>query len=241
MHNKLITLYNLQIIDSRLHQIELSKEGLPQLVNEIQSEIDTENQNVRNFEESVNKLHTHLASTERLIDESKKVMDNSKERRTHVTNNKEYEALINEMAFHEKQLADSESQKILLTKESEKNSDAIAKARLNIQELEAKLVKSREQLAAKLAETVKEESELLAERTKLIADLPNQIIKLYERIYKAKNCLAVVKSDDGSCSGCHTRLPSAKLSELKRYDSIVMCDVCSRILTLGFSKDSVKK
>jgi len=241
MHNKLVTLYNLQVIDSRLHQIELSKEGLPQLVNEIQAEVTAEKQNISNFEESVKKLHAHLISCEKLIDESRNVLNNSKERRTLVTNNKEYEALINEMAFHEKQLADSESQKVLLGKESDKNSDAIAKARLNIQELEAKLVVSKEQLSTKLAETEKEEAELLVERNRLIADLPGQIIKLYDRIYKAKNCLAVVKSDDGSCSGCHTRLPSAKLSELKRYDSIVHCDVCSRILTFGFTKDTVIK
>jgi len=241
MHNKLVTLYNLQVIDSRLHQIELSKEGLPQLVNEIQAEITAEKQNISSFEDSVKKLHSHLISCEKLLDESKKVLNNSKERRTLVTNNKEYEALINEMAFHEKQLADSESKKTLLANEMVKNNDAISKATLNIQELEVKLVDSKEQLNSKLAETEKEDAELLVERSKLIADLPGQIIKLYDRIYKAKNFLAVVKSDDGSCSGCHTRLPSAKLSELKRYDSIVQCDVCSRILTLGFTKDTVLK
>lgn len=240
MHNKLRTLYNLQQTDTRLVQIEHSKEGLPQLVNEIQNAITNENNSIISYNNSIDSLREHLMTVERKIDQSKDVLDNSKERRNHVTNNREYEALINEIAFHEKQLADSGDQKILLQKEIEKNLAAIENSKVIIKELDGKLDISKQQLTAKLSETEKEELDLKELRNKFISELPAQLIKLYERIFKAKHSLAVAQSDDGSCSGCHTKLPSQKLSELKRYDSLVHCDVCSRILTLGFSKETPK-
>jgi predicted nucleic acid-binding Zn-ribbon protein len=91
-----------------------------------------------------------------------------------------------------------------------------------------------------MAETEIEEAALQKEKSNLMSQLPVQIIRLYERISKAKNGIAVAKADDGSCSGCHTKLPSAKLSELKRYDSLVHCDVCSRILAYKLKDENNK-
>ena len=236
MHNKLKTLFELQKRDTRLAQIERSKEGLPQLVNEIQAEIDAESANLLSFQDSINKLNAHLLENSRQNDESQKFLEHSRDRRSQVTNNKEYEALINEIAFHEKQQSDCSGKKDLLVQEIAKNREAAEKAEENIKALSGRLETSRQQLEAKLAETVIEENELREQKKTLQSQLPLQLNRLYERIYAAKNGLAVAKADDGSCSGCHTRLPSQKISELKRYDSLVHCDVCSRILTLGMDK-----
>ena len=107
-----------------------------------------------------------------------------------------------------------------------------------LEEKVAGLSEKQQQLDEKLAETADEEKKLAEKRNKLVAKIDKHLYNLYERIYRSKNQAAVVPADEGHCGGCFTMLPSQKLSELKRGDSIVQCDTCSRILIYNFGKDS---
>ena len=61
---------------------------------------------------------------------------------------------------------------------------------------------------------------------------------LYKRIFNSKGKKAVVSGQDGFCGGCFTVLPSQKLSELRRMDSLVQCDACNRILTYEATEEA---
>ena len=155
-----------------------------------------------------------------------------------VTNNKEYEALVNEMAYREN-LVEKLTIKIseLDIALAQKN-ELIEENTKLLEEKVAGLSEKQQQLDEKLAETADEEKKLAEKRNKLVAKIDKHLYNLYGRIYGSKNQAAVVPADEGHCGGCFTMLPSQKLSELKRGDSIVQCDTCSRILIYSFGKDS---
>ncbi|MFO7811004.1 MAG: C4-type zinc ribbon domain-containing protein, partial [Candidatus Delongbacteria bacterium] len=92
------------------------------------------------------------------------------------------------------------------------------------------LSEKEKELKEKLTDTKEEEKELKEKRKLLVAKIEKPLYNLYLRVYGSKGKLAVVPANEGFCGGCYTVLPSQKLSELRRADSIVQCDACSRIL-----------
>ncbi|MBU4485771.1 MAG: hypothetical protein KKD38_02475, partial [Candidatus Delongbacteria bacterium] len=92
------------------------------------------------------------------------------------------------------------------------------------------LTEKQTRLNKKLTETYEEEKSLKEKRNLLVAKTDKHLYNLYRRIYGSKGQVAVVPANEGYCGGCFTILPSQKLSELKRAESIVQCDACSRIL-----------
>ena len=55
----------------------------------------------------------------------------------------------------------------------------------------------------------------------------------YERVLKNKDGLGIVKVVDHACGGCFMHLTEQVMNELKKYEQIIACDQCARILYLA--------
>lgn len=84
----------------------------------------------------------------------------------------------------------------------------------------------------KTAEIDAELEQLSAERTPLIADLPEDLLALYERLRAQKGGVAAAELRARQCGGCMLSLDTAELAEIKKApeDEVVRCEECSRIL-----------
>ena len=230
MQEKIKKLAALQSIDSKLNAIEKSKGNLPYLVNELEKEISIINNEIAEFESEKDTLENEIKDSKALVESSRILLEKYKHQRNMVTNNKEYEALIKEIDFRE----------TTVVEEEEKSKDLSEKLILNNEELDVRkrtaaeknslLEEKRSQLNQKLEETQEEEIQLKEKRIILVAKIDKHLYNLYRRIYDSKGQVAVVPANEGHCGGCFTILPSQKLSELKRAESIVQCDAYSRIL-----------
>jgi predicted nucleic acid-binding Zn-ribbon protein len=230
MQEKIKKLTELQYIDSKLSSIEKSKGNLPYIVNELTDEIFQINAEVSALEGVKTNLENSLKESKSTIESSKIMLEKYKTQRSMVTNNKEYEALIKEIEYREG-LVLEEEQNIKNISESilKNNSDLEVKIKI-VTEKDQILKEKQTQLEDKLSETSEEQKILEEKRNNLVAKTDKHLYNLYERIYGSKGHVAVVPANEGHCGGCFTILPSQKLSELKRADSIVQCDACSRIL-----------
>ena len=238
MRNKLQQLIDLQTLDTKLTHIEKSKGDLPYLVDEFTKEISQINDELEELNNNFSGTKKELNDSKATIDESNILLEKYKDKRNLVTNNKEYEALVNEMAYREN-LVEELTLKISELNVLLENEKVLVEGKKSVLEEKTTLLSEKQLLLdEKLAETAEEENKLVEKRKKLVAKIDKQLYNLYERIYKSKNQAAVVLADEGHCGGCFTMLPSQKLSELKRKDSIVQCDTCSRILIYNFDEES---
>lgn len=230
MQEKIKKLTELQNIDSKLTSIERSKGNLPYIVNELKQEIESINSDISELEKNKENLDNALKEAKKTIESSRIMLEKYKVQRNMVTNNKEYEALIKEIEFREGLVVQEEqntrefSESILKT-----NSELEAKSKISAEKSQI-LQEKLKQLEEKLGETFEEQKSLEEKRKNLVAKTDKHLYNLYVRIYGSKGQLAVVSANEGHCGGCFTVLPSQKLSELKRAESIVQCDACSRIL-----------
>jgi len=72
-----------------------------------------------------------------------------------------------------------------------------------------------------------------SQRSRIAPEVRPDYLGRYERILKNKDGLGIVKVLDHSCGGCYMHLTEQVMNELKKYEQIISCDQCARILYLA--------
>jgi uncharacterized protein len=70
------------------------------------------------------------------------------------------------------------------------------------------------------------------ERDELVAALPAELVALYEKIRDAKHGVGAAALVDGTCEGCHTKLPAKEVERLRAERGLQRCENCRRILVI---------
>jgi predicted nucleic acid-binding Zn-ribbon protein len=73
-------------------------------------------------------------------------------------------------------------------------------------------------------------ADLKAERAGLTTGLDAASMGMYDRLMKSKGNAAIVVVESGNCGGCHMKLVTSTLTELRANDKIIHCEQCGRIL-----------
>lgn len=147
-----------------------------------------------------------------------------------VTNNKEYDAVTTEIEEVNKNIDENENYVISLMDEEEKLTAELDKHKGDLESLKQDLKTKETELKTKNAKTEKEELTLNDKKSKLVSNIDNRHLSMYDRISKAKGGLAVVSMQNGSCGGCSKKLPPQKILEIRSGKKLHLCEVCGRIL-----------
>ncbi|HEX2294568.1 MAG TPA: C4-type zinc ribbon domain-containing protein [Actinomycetota bacterium] len=69
-----------------------------------------------------------------------------------------------------------------------------------------------------------------AARREIAADVPADLLKLYETLRAQKGGVGAAALEAGTCLGCHTKLPQRELERMRAEGGLQRCDNCRRIL-----------
>ena len=187
---------------------------------ELRLRIDEMNRDASRFEHEIDTIGQKQAA------EEKRLYDGS------VVNVKEMEALQHEIESLKKRRADREDELLALMEQREElesqAADARAAGALEREKVDDVASSSRDELL-----TIQTELDGLdADRTKILPDVPPDLLELYEELRPQKKGVAAAALTDGVCQGCHEQLSSVVLDKLKKTDGIPRCEYCRRILIL---------
>lgn len=70
------------------------------------------------------------------------------------------------------------------------------------------------------------------QRDALAHEIPDDVLALYERLRAAKGGVGAAALRDGTCEGCHTKLPAKEVERLRAEGGLQRCDNCRRILVV---------
>ena len=65
---------------------------------------------------------------------------------------------------------------------------------------------------------------------RVLAGVSAGVLALFERVSQHRKGLAMSEARDGLCTQCHVRLRPQVYNELRRNESVMQCESCSRIL-----------
>jgi len=230
LQDRLKTIYQLQLIDDQLDELEELRGDLPNTVKELEEKIDRVKEDISNMEkeqkESLKKRSRNELDIEKLTENQKKF----KSQLYQVRNNKEYDALTKEIDHTENQIE-------MLTKENDSLAD-LSKS-LSVQadevkpmldELKLELKENKTDLKEIIKANEKEEAKLLGKRKKIESEVKRSDLSAYMRIRKAKKGKAIATIKRSACSGCHNVVPSQRQLEIRQNNKLYLCEYCGRIL-----------
>ena len=230
MYNRLKILYQLQIIDDQLDELEELRGGLPNAVKDLEEQIKSFKDEIASMEKekkaSLKTRNSNEAEMEKLADNQKRF----KSQLYQVRNNKEYDALTKEIDHTEGQIKKLGVENDGLADLSKRLTDQVEEIKPTLEELKIELKEKKADLKVIIKANEKEETKLRNERTEIEAGVKKPDISAYTRIRKAKRGKAVATIKRSACSGCHNIVPSQRQLEIRQNNRLFFCEYCGRIL-----------
>jgi predicted nucleic acid-binding Zn-ribbon protein len=147
-----------------------------------------------------------------------------------VRTNKEYQAMQKEMSAAEQDVRGHEDRLLDRMEEAETLAAELKKEEAALKAEQAEVAGLRQQLETERAAAEAELQRTFAQRATLTGQLSRDTMMLYERVAHGRKGLAVAEARDGLCTVCHVRLRPQVFNEVRRNDSVIQCDSCTRIL-----------
>jgi predicted nucleic acid-binding Zn-ribbon protein len=228
-------LLDLQSIDTTLQQLAHRRRTLPEL-----AELDKlarvisalEDDRVRS-EVDVDDLDRDIAKLEREVDsvrqrrakDDQRLLDGRLPAR-------ELTALEHEVTSLKRRQAELEDVELELMEKREASQSKIDAVDLRITEARDKRIAAEQQRDEALAEIAKEEEWKIGARRPLAADLPQDLITLYDKIREQSGGLGAALVRQARCGGCRIELFGAERARVRAAapDEVVRCEECRRIM-----------
>ena len=71
-----------------------------------------------------------------------------------------------------------------------------------------------------------------SQRVEVASTIPDDLLALYDKLRESKNGVGAAALVDGTCQGCHTKLPAKEVERVKSEGGLQRCDNCRRILVV---------
>lgn len=230
-------LLDLQAEDSAMARLQHRKAAMPEAqrlaeVNEQLAELDADIEIATKQQAETTRAQDRLEGEISLLVQ-KLEREESRMYSGGVSNPKELSSLQAEVAMLKKKRSSLEDELLELMVQKEQSDETLSSLR---SERDAAAQESTE-LTAKVSgltgEIDRELESRSAERDRLAAEIPSDVLALYERIREQKGGVGAAALEDGTCQGCHTKLPAREVERLRSEGGIQRCDNCRRILVVS--------
>lgn len=223
-------LLKLQGVDYDLGELERSKDYLPEMINNLQSEVadtktaleaaekELKEQSLRN-----NNLDIELATLNQELAKLQKQM-------MVIKTNKEYDALTNEIANRRIRISETEEEILKILANMDDLKEKIGQYKTKLDEVEeansTQLIHLKEELSS-IEDKIKAK---MGDRKNITVRIDRRLLATYERVKKGRGDQVVVGIKKRACGACYKGIPPQVIQEIRKEERIYTCDNCGRIL-----------
>ncbi len=204
---------------------------------ELRKDITNQKKIVENLEKEYEDVHAERIEVQKTGDalevkiEAKKEENQKLQIQLNSTRSqKDYDAILKKIMNNKADASKWEDEELEKLEKADELKDKEGKIKARIAEAKNTL----EETKNRVKEGEKKYDEDIAELTDKMQALRKQIdpklIAKFEQIHNSKTDNALVKVKGRVCGGCYTRVPKQIENELMRWETIVQCHSCGRIL-----------
>jgi len=226
-------LVELQVIDEEIFRFKRELRDKPVEVENLSQEFESKKVNLKALEDQLKTIQVKQKEWELDLKVKEENIAKTDASLSLIKTNKEYQARLLEIENLKADKSQVE-EKILL------GFDDVEAARRALEAekaVVAKYEKDFNALKKKIEDDVAVINDQLkvkeSQRARIVPEVRPDYLSRYERVLKNKDGLGIVKVVDHSCGGCFMHLTEQVLNELKKYEQIIACDMCARILYLA--------
>jgi len=240
MRNDIESLLRTQHHDQKIRSLEKEIAGIPLEEEDIRDKLSADEAALEKARAALQRVEVEIKNLELDVETRRDSISKLKVQQYETKKNEEYRKMGGEIDRYEKEISELEDREIDLMEEAETQKKALAEARESYAENEGSVKEELEDLESlhkNLLAQVEEEKEKRAEQA---GNVDGDLLEIYDRLFKAKNGLAVVGLVDEVCQGCHMRVTKSTIMEVKSEKQLASCENCGRLL-YWWTDDSVGK
>jgi predicted nucleic acid-binding Zn-ribbon protein len=147
-----------------------------------------------------------------------------------VKTNKEYQAMQHEIAVAETSVRAEEDRLLDRMEETDAITTELKAAEAALRSDQAEIAREKKALDDDAARAAAEQDQIAAQRAEVAAALSPQALSLFEYVSRHRRGVALSEAREGHCTQCHVRLRPQVFNDVRRNDSLIQCESCSRIL-----------
>lgn len=219
-------------IDEKLDDMHAELGDLPKLVKKLEEKLRQQMRLVQETKKALEDL-AHYRTTMRARQQElneKEAKLNELQFSGQIRNNREFDALTHEIEFIRAERLRIEQELAQNTIKEENLKGLLERQQADVEETQRELQEREEELNQRSTEQDNEFRQLQTERKAIIEQLSAEWYAEYERI-RTYHPDAAVHVCKGSCSGCFSALPAQVLVEMRNHpERMFVCEHCGRIL-----------
>ncbi len=232
-----------QELESIIREEHKKIKNLEMEIEEVKSDISAKKEEFKEIEEERKKLSVERKNLENDLYQCEESIKKHQIELNQVKKNEEFKALLIEIENLKSKKDDIENKILEIIESIEKLEKSISeeKKKINEEELEANKILSDKESEIKKTKIYLEE--LISRENTIKNEIKDESVKKrIETLFKNKNGLAVVKinikrnetlkssPEEYFCSGCNVKLTSSDASSVKKFNTFIICQNCSRLV-----------
>lgn len=229
MHKALKPLLDIQELDIKMIRLMRIKkqrkkelEQIDTLRKELDGQLKLKEEEIQLLDQQVNDLEKKL---EELSDKYKKL----EEKQSAVKKVEEFNALTQEMTAVEREKVAIETQTSNILDKKSAEEELLDKIRESLAASEESSRDVEEEIQASIVKINQEGQNLKSQREKVLQVADAEVLSIYERLLRNKKDRVIVPIENRTCSGCHIALTLQHENLVRKGESLVFCEHCSRL------------
>ena len=225
-------LEELQEVDQHIDALKAAQNGLTAELCGINQGVDAAQEECAVLEAGLAQLETEKVELEATHAAELENIARSETNMKEIKTNKEFQAVGREITAARKQVTDLEELLLQKISQIEELSGELAAKKNTCVELAEN---SAQRVVTKQAEIDKVQTDIDADiqrRESVTKGLPASLVKKFTILREQRRGYALAIARDGYCMGCNMHLPPQLYNNLYKYEELLACPHCQRILIL---------
>ncbi len=231
-------LTELQALDTKIFVFEKEKIEKPEELAKLEEQFANKKQQAEEIKKEIDNLLVKRKDKELGLSSKEESIKKFQNQLYSLKSNKEYSAMLKEIdsVKADKSVIEDELLEIFDMVDIKKDQFSKEQERLKLEE--QKLANDKKRINDAIKEIESQLGTLLSKRKQLTVEIDPKILAEYERVLSNRSGLAIVSVKNDTCQGCFMNVRAQVINEIKMYDRIIFCQMCSRILYLAEELES---
>src|SRR5271166_1681848 len=230
MHSDIHKLIDLQQVDSRIAALRAEIAALPVEVRQIEAKLAGSKTRVETVQAAIKADETARRKYESEIQDRQQKISKYRDQSLAVKTNQEYKALLSEIEQAEAEIRKREDKVLEIMVAADTRKEELKQAEAALKDATVANEKEKEHARQQTAEDEKELAELGAKRQELRANVNDDTLRHYDRVFKLRRSALSAVHEDQMCSVCRVILRPQVFQDVMRGEETITCDSCQRIL-----------
>ncbi|MCO4760107.1 MAG: hypothetical protein KC502_01280 [Myxococcales bacterium] len=224
------TLRKLQAIDDEIKDVRESRDGMVSNLTRLTAVLEQRDEQLGEMRGKLSEAETWYAKKASDLEIEREKLQKAKTKMSAVSRSREYVAVNRELDNIRKNIGHREDEVERLNTAIEEFRSTIESENEKVKDLRAMAEAEDANSRDALAEMDGKIEAVNVRRAKITDKLENRLVRRYEKIFKARDGVAVVAMLDSSCGGCNMNAPPRLIEAIMRGSSLIQCPYCNRFM-----------